>query len=59
MIRSAADAIESLLDGLEQHPEPAYLATEFTRVATAPRLWPSAGADLGARFEHRRRRGLE
>ena len=58
-MRSAADAFEPLLDGLEQHPEPAYLATEFTSFATASRLWPSAGADPGALFEHRRRRGLE
>ena len=59
MIRSAGDAIESLLDGLVQHPEPAYLATKFTRFAIAPRLRPSAGADLGVLFEHRCRRGLE
>jgi hypothetical protein len=59
VIWSAGDAIESLLDGLEQHPEPADLATKFTRLAIAPRLWPSAGADLGALFEHRCRRGLE
>lgn len=59
-MRSAADAFEPLLDGLEQRSEPAYLATEFTSFAAASRLWPSAGAELRrALFECRRRRGLQ
>jgi hypothetical protein len=48
-----------LLDALEQHTEPAHLATEFTSFTAPLRLRPSAGAELGVLFEHWGRRRLE